>query len=483
MDSSPDNDVWLNSPTPPPSPSDFSQNRKDSIEEGEVSPRSEKELPSNKQAGISDWILKEIEGIPVSNAELKLITIKMWEELYQKPRNECERTDLVQAFKLHRSLIKRTTINHGDLTKSFQGNGLLGSWNAFAKRVNENTLEAQMKKLLHGRKQYSLSEMRRNIHDECIKENVDCVVALTEGYCRTCSDCNLPPPTGNSIRNRKKTSSSILENCIAQYLSVVNRNHKRQRLSYEEELEERGYVPRGTVEANRHASQRTAMARNVNAISVVQNEVFNGTPFATSISSIVHAGTRTHGVRQEHPPQGYDEESKNPDQVGNPPNERDTVVTNDERGTFYPYVAEATSLSYRQKQVPSRSHHEAGDQRSPRQPSARRHGSRSREEDQGGHQRSEGYYYPADSYDNQDSHKESESHSTLLEQILHQGRRLDKFRDLYENDQRETRKSLEKVLLVQKENLYLKEKMASLLAEVNKLKGLLQGLDGPDGND
>ncbi len=84
------------------------------MEEGEISPRSEKELPSEKQPGISDWILKEIEGIPVSNAELKLITIKMWEELYQKPRNECERTDLVQAFKLHRSLIKRTTLNHVD---------------------------------------------------------------------------------------------------------------------------------------------------------------------------------------------------------------------------------------------------------------------------------------------------------------------------------------------------------------------------------
>jgi hypothetical protein len=219
MNSSPESDEWLNSPTPPPSPSDFIQNPKDSREEGEISPRSEHELPSLKQKGITEWISKEIIGVPVSKAELELITTKMWEELYQKPSNKSERTELVQAFKLHRSLIKRTTINHVVLTKSFKGNGLIGSWYAFAKRVNEETLEAQMKKLLHGRKQYSLSEMRRSIHEGCIRENVDCVVALAESYCRTCSDCNLPPPTGNSIHSRKKTSSSQLENCIAQYLS------------------------------------------------------------------------------------------------------------------------------------------------------------------------------------------------------------------------------------------------------------------------
>ena len=483
MNSSPESEAWRNSPTPPPSPSDFVQDPKDSREKGEISPRSEEELPTGKQEGITNWILKEIERIPVSKAELELITIKMWEELYQKPRNECERTDRVQAFKLHRSLIKRTTIHHVDLTKSFKGNGLAGSWYAFAKRVNENTLEAQMKKLLHGRKQYSLSEMRRNIHEECIKENVDCVVVLAEGYCRICSDCNFPAPSGKSIRDRKKTSSSYLENCIAQYLSVINRNQKRQRLSYEEELEERGYVPRGTTETNKNVPHRTAMARNLNAISVARNEVFTGTPFVTSISSIVHAGTRTHGVRQEHPPQECDEGSKYPDQVGSPPNEHDTVVTNDETGTFYPYVAGATSSSYRQKQATSWSPHEAGDQRSPRQPSAHRHESRSREEGQGGHPRSEGYYYPDDSYEHRDSRQESESHSTLLEQILHQGRQLDKFRDLYEKDQRETRKSLEKVLLVQKENLYLKEKMANLLAEVNKLKDLLQEPKDPGKDD
>lgn len=470
-------------PTPPPSPSDFIQNPKDSREEGEISPRSEEELPSNQKQGITDWILKEIETIPVSKAELELITTRMWEELYEKPRNECERTDLVQAFKLHRSLIKRTTINHVDLTTSFKGNGLAGSWYAFAKRVNEDTLEAQMKKLLHGRKQYSLSEMRRNIHEECIKMNDDCVVALAEGYCRICADCNLPATRGNSIRDRKKSSSSYLENCIAQYLSVINRNQKRQRLSYEEEIEERGYVPKGTAEANENVPHRTAVARNVNATRVVQNEVFTGTPFATSVSSIVHAGTRTHKVRQEHPQQECAEESKYPDQVDSPPNELDTVVTNDERGTFYPFVADATSSSYRQKQATGWSHHEAGDQRSPRQPSAHRHGSRSREEDQGGRPRSEGYYYPADSLEHRDSRQESESYSTLLEQVLHLGRRLDTFRDRYDQDQRETRKSLEKVLLVQKENLYLKEKMASLLAEVNKLKDLLQGPNDPDKGD
>jgi hypothetical protein len=85
--------------------------------------------------------------------------------------------------------------------------------------------------------------------------------------------------------------------------------------------------------------------------------------------------------------------------------------------------------------------------------------------------------------EHRDSRQESESYSTLLEQVLHQGRRLDTFRDRYDQDQRETRKSLEKVLLVQKENLYLKEKMASLLAEVNKLKDLLQGPDDPDKGD
>lgn len=484
MSSSPESEEWRNSPTPPPSPSDFIQNPRDSREEGEISPRSEEEeLPSVEQKGITNWVLKETEMIPVSKAELELITTNMWEELFQKPRNDVERNDLVKAFKLQRSLSKRTAIHHVDLTKSFKGQGLAGSWMAFAKRVNEDTLEAQMKKLLHGRKQYSLSEIRRNIHEECIKINDDCVVALAEGYCKLCSDCNLPRPSGDSIHNRKKSSSSYLENCIAHYLSVINRNQKRQRLSYEEEIEERGYVPKGTAEANKNVPHGTAVARNVNATRVVQNEVFTGTPFATSVSSIVHAGTRTHRVRQEHPPQEYVEESKCPDQVGSPPSELGNVVTNDERGTFYPFVADATSSSYRQKQATSWSHHEAGDQRSPRQPNAHRHGSRSKGEDQVGRPRSEGYYYPADSCEHRDSRQESESYSTLLEQVLHQGRRLDKFRDLYEKDQRETRKSLEKVLLVQKENLYLKEKMASLLAEVNKLKELLLGSDDPDKDD
>ena len=78
MNSSPESDAWLNSPTPPPSPSDFIQNPMDSKEEGEISPRSEEELPSKQQQGITDWILKEIETIPVSKAELELITTKMW---------------------------------------------------------------------------------------------------------------------------------------------------------------------------------------------------------------------------------------------------------------------------------------------------------------------------------------------------------------------------------------------------------------------
>jgi hypothetical protein len=54
-----------------------------------------------------DWILKRIENIPVSEAEQAYITKEMVGKLENQPKTICEERDLVQKFKLLRSVIKR----------------------------------------------------------------------------------------------------------------------------------------------------------------------------------------------------------------------------------------------------------------------------------------------------------------------------------------------------------------------------------------
>lgn len=519
-------------------------------EEGEISPTKGKR---HREEPEHNWILNEIENIPVSHAELALITKEMFKGLHQQPRNRCERRDLVQMFKLLRSASKRLMPHQIDLTRTFKGQGLYGSWEAFVKRVNEGSLETHIQKLYSDKERFSLSEIRKVIHIECVKEKADCVVVLKEGICRLCEEEGAPPPRANSIFSRKRTSSSFLEDCIHQYLTTVNRTQKRQKVSLE-----RDYVPRGTQLAtegskNRNFDTDGIKKRNFDTVGIKKrnfdtgsikrsnydtfsikrvpndtngnttigvskgNEVFSRTPFATSVESIIRAETHTHGGYQEHPPQECDVDSKSPVQVGTPPNEHDTVVTNDETGTFYPYVADATSRAYRQRQAAPEARLEAYDRRSPRQPSAHRHGNQSREEDRGGHQRSEGYYYPDVPFERRESrssrrdyYRESRgSHydsATLLQQVLHLVGRIERCRDRSDDDRRETRKSLDlvrdslgslstRVVVVEKqlyclndqkrdlekrvqglrqENLSLKKKLETVLADVSQMKDLLR---------
>jgi hypothetical protein len=112
------------------------------------------------------------------------------------------------------------------------------------------------------------------------------------------------------------------------------------------------------------------------------------------------------------------------------------------------------------------------------------------EVNRGGHQRREGYYYPDEyyqhresKYSRQDYYLESsgsryrtESNSTLFDQVVHLGRRIDSFSDNLDDDRRETRKSLDsmkesfdslssRVFAVEKEQFGLEDRRRSSTRE------------------
>jgi hypothetical protein len=190
------------------------------------------------------WIQERIDKIPLSEAEKALITKEMIERLDKQPRNEVESRDLIQEFMLLRSAIKRLPPQQIDLTSTFKGQGLCGSCEAFVKRKNEGTLVPHIQKLFADKERYSLTDIRKLIHTECVKEKIDCVVVLKEGSCRLCEEKGIPLPRANSLYSRRRSSSYYLEDWIRQYLSTVNKRQKRLRVSTDEY--DCGYVPSGT---------------------------------------------------------------------------------------------------------------------------------------------------------------------------------------------------------------------------------------------
>jgi hypothetical protein len=167
---------------------------------------------------------------PRKEAEKALVTKEMIERLDKQPRNEVERRELIQEFKLLRSAIKRLPPQQIDLTRTYKGQGLCGSWEAFVKRKNEGTLVPHIQKLFADKERYSLTDIRKLIQTECVKEKVDCVVVLKEGSCRQCEEEGFPLPRASSIYARRRSSSYYLEDWIQQYLSTVNRRQKRLRV-------------------------------------------------------------------------------------------------------------------------------------------------------------------------------------------------------------------------------------------------------------
>jgi hypothetical protein len=164
-----------------------------------------------------------------------------------------------------------------DLTRTFKGQGLYGSWEAFVKRKNEGTLVPHIQKLFADKERFSLTDIRKLIHTECVKEKVDSVVVLKEGSCRQCEEEGIPLPRARYARRR--SSSYYLEDWIQQYLSTVNKRQKRLRVSNDEY--DYGYVPSGTQSRD-------------------------------------YDYTHSHEGYPVHPPRGFYEESKNLAPVGNP---------------------------------------------------------------------------------------------------------------------------------------------------------------------
>jgi hypothetical protein len=118
---------------------DEEENPKDSIEiqgieqeKGEIAPKGKEEIAPiysmyprkrfrEESTEESDWILKRIENIPVSEAEQAIITKEMVGKLENQPKTICEERELVQKFKLLRSAIKSLPPQQVDLTRTFKG--------------------------------------------------------------------------------------------------------------------------------------------------------------------------------------------------------------------------------------------------------------------------------------------------------------------------------------------------------------------------